>query len=217
MADTALQRKNMVESQVRPSDVTDRRITSAMLEIAREAFVPAAVKDLAYMDDALEVAPSRRILAPRTLARLLQLAKIEAGERVLDVGAAGGYTAAILARMCQEVVALESDAGLAALAKDALADARLSNVTVVTGELAAGHKHGALYDVIVIEGAVEAVPATLIEQLATGGRLVAIESTSVASRAIVLTRLDTGTARRVAFDAAAAHLPGFDRPKAFVF
>lgn len=215
MSNSTLQRKNMVESQVRPSDVTDRRITAAMLDVAREAFVPPAFKSLAYMDGEPEVAPSRRMLAPRTLARLLQLASIEAGDRVLDIGAATGYCAAVIDRLAQEVVALEHDPALAEAAKTALAEA--SKVKVVTGDLASGHKPGALYDVIVIEGAVETIPESLLEQLGFGGRLVAIEVAGGLSRAVLITRTQTAYNRRVGFDATAPRLPGFQKPKAFVF
>lgn len=217
MSETTLQRLNMVESQVRPSDVTDRRITAAMLDVAREAFVPAASKPLAYMDDALEVAPSRRIMAPRPFARLLQLAAIEASDRVLDVGTATGYSAAILARLSGSVVGLESDVALADTAKAALAEAKVANVKVVTGELTQGYKPGALYDVIVIEGAVEEIPASLKEQLDFGGRLVAIVASGGLSRAMLISRTKAGFASRIAFDAAAPRLTAFDKPKAFVF
>jgi protein-L-isoaspartate(D-aspartate) O-methyltransferase len=217
MADITLQRKNMVESQVRPSDVTDRRITAAMLDVARETFVPDTVKPLAYMDDSLEVAPSRRIMAPRTFARLLQLASIEVSDNVLDVGAAGGYSAAVLSRLSHKVVALEQDSGLAASAKTALAAAGAQNVTVVSGDLAAGHPPGAAYDVIVIEGQVEVIPQSLIDQLGVGGRLVAIVSDGGAPQAVLLKKSQSGIARRIGFDAAAPRLPGFDKPKSFVF
>ena len=110
MADITLQRKNMVESQVRPSDVTDRRITSAMQDIARETFVPPGLADVAYMDDPLTVAPGRTLLAPRTFARLLQLADVQDVDKVLIVGALHGYSAAIISRLAGKVVALEADA-----------------------------------------------------------------------------------------------------------
>lgn len=217
MADITLQRKNMVESQVRPSDVTDRRITAAMLDVAREAFVPDAVKPLAYMDDAIEVAPSRRMMAPRTFARLLQLASIELSDNVLDVGCAGGYSAAVLSRLSHKVIALEQDAALAGLAKTALAAAGAQNVTVVSGELASGHAPAAAYDVIVIEGQVEVIPETLLAQLGVGGRLVAIVGDGGAPQAVLIKKSHSGLARRVGFDASAPRLPGFEKPKSFVF
>ena len=216
MADSALQRKNMVESQIRPSDITDRRITSAMTDIAREPFLPQGLdKTLAYMDGAIPTGGGRAMLAPRTLARLLQLADIDAGDKVLIAGAGTGYATAIAARMSKSVVALESDEALAAIAASALAGQ--ANVEFVKGELTAGHAAGAPYDVILIEGAVEDVPEALIGQLGQGGRLAAIEQGQGMGRAIVLTKSAGAVSKRVAFDAAATLLPGFVRPKGFVF
>jgi protein-L-isoaspartate(D-aspartate) O-methyltransferase len=206
----------MVESQIRPSDITDRRITSAMTDIAREPFLPQGLdKTLAYMDGAIPTGGGRAMLAPRTLARLLQLADIDAGDKVLIAGSGTGYATAIAARMSKSVVALESDEALAAIAASALSGQ--ANVKFVKGELTAGHAAGAPYDVILIEGAVEDVPEALIGQLGQGGRLVAIEQGQGMGRAIVLTKSAGAVSKRVAFDAAAALLPGFVRPKGFVF
>lgn len=216
MADSALQRKNMVESQVRPSDVTDRRITAAMQDIAREKFLPAGVdKTLAYMDVELPVGGGRALMAPRTLARLLQLAAIEAEDKVLIVGALTGYSAAILARMAKNIVALESDPAFAKAARETLAANQ--NVEVVQGDLAQGHAAGAPYDAIIIEGCVEDVPDALISQLGQGGCLVAVEARAGLGQAIVITKTSLAASRRTAFDAGAATLPGFAKPAGFVF
>ncbi len=217
MADIELQRKNMVESQVRPSDVTDRRIMSAMLALPRERFVPAEVAGLAYMDEAVPVGPGRGLMAPRDFARLVQLAEVEATDRILAVGVWCGYSAAVLARLGREVVALESDPEAAAQIKPLLDGLGVGNVTAVSGPLAAGWSAGALYDVILIEGAVDAVPEALISQLAAGGRLVAVERDAGVGRAVVLRKTGDLAARRVAFEAAAPALPGFERPVGFVF
>ncbi len=216
MADSALQRKNMVESQIRPSDITDRRITLAMSDIAREPFLPQGLdQTLAYMDGAIALGTGRAMLPPRTLARLLQRAAIGAGDKMLIVGAASGYSAAIAARMAKSVTALESDAALYAIATSTLAGA--GNVAAVTGDLTAGHAAGAPYDVILIDGAVEDVPEALIGQLGQGGRLVTIEAGAGIGRAIVLTKSAAAVSKRIAFDAAGPVLPGFARAKGFVF
>lgn len=218
MADSALQRKNMVESQVRPSDVTDRRITAAMQDIAREAFVPAEAKALAYMDGAVPVSAHRAMLAPRTFARLMQLANVSAGDAVLVVGALTGYAAAVLARMAKSVVALEADESLASAARSTLSSLGAANVTVVTGALEAGHAAKAPYDVIFVEGSIEIVPEALVSQLGQGGRLVAIERAGQGlGAASVLTKTGSVVSRRVAFEAAAPALPGFALPKGFEF
>jgi len=218
MTDTALQRKNMVESQVRPSDVTDRRITAAMQDLPREDFVPAAVKPLAYMDEPIAVAPGRSLMAPRTFARLLQLADVDASDKVLIVGALTGYSAAVVARFAAQVVALESDAALAAAAKLALG---AKNATVASGPLTEGWLAAAPFDVIIIEGGFELLPPQLLGQLSPAGRLVGIDVSGGVGRAVSIETVgakdNVTTSRRVAFEAAAVCLPGFARSSAFQF
>ncbi|MEQ1651290.1 MAG: protein-L-isoaspartate O-methyltransferase [Hyphomicrobium sp.] len=221
MSNSALQRKNMVESQVRPSDVTDRRITTAMQDVAREKFVPPALASLAYMDDPLAVAPGRSLMAPRTFARLLQLADVQQTDKVLIVGALSGYSAVVMAAMARDIVALDADAGFAAAAKTALSERSVTNVTLATGALESGWAANAPYDVIFVEGGLERVPDALTAQLAATGRMVGIENSGGVGRAVVLQKTGaTGAetlSRRVAFEASAACLPGFERAKAFAF
>src|SRR5204862_3913497 len=144
MTDSKQQRINMVESQVRPSDVTDRRIIRAMLEVPREAFVPQSLQALAYMDEAVPAAesaggrPGRCLLAPRTLAKLMQLAEVGPGAVVLDVGCATGYSTAVLARLAKAVVAVEVDAALAARATQTLRRLGVGNAAVIEGALEKG-------------------------------------------------------------------------------
>ena len=218
MADSALQRKNMVESQVRPSDVTDRRIMAAMQDIARERFVPEGQRSLAYMDEAIPFGGGRGLLAPRIFARLVQLGNIGASDRVLDVGCLTGYSAAVLGRLAGHITALESDAGLARIAQIELAAKTAANVDVVTSALAAGHAVGAPYDVIIVEGGTERMPEALTDQLAPGGRLVAIEASGRRlGQAVIITKSASGLTKRVAFEASGFLLPGFEKPAAFTF
>lgn len=221
MVDIALQRKNMVESQVRPSDVTDRRITGAMQDVPRERFVPAALASLAYMDEALTVSPGRSLMAPRTFARLLQLGDVRDGDKVLIVGALQGYSAAVIARLAREVVALDCDGAAGTASKALLAERGVSNVTIVTGPLERGWTAGAPYDLIFVEGAVPEIPKALSDQLAEHGRMVAIEAAAGMGRAVVVSKVGGKDAsmlsRRVAFEAAASGLPGFELPKVFKF
>lgn len=222
MADVALQRKNMVESQVRTNDVTDRRIIRAMRDVPREAFVPTALKPLAYIDEALTLAgpkdgaPARGMMAPRVLAKLLQLAEIGTGDVVLDVGAATGYSTAVIGRLAQTVVALESDAAMVETATKALEGLGADNIAVVTGDLEVGYPSEGPYDAIVVEGEVEEIPAGLLDQLKDGGRLVAIQA-GVPGRAILWRRAGRSFDRRVEFAAAATALPGFATKREFVF
>lgn len=216
----ALQRKNMVDSQVRPSDIADRRLLRVLAEVPREAFVPASQRTLAYMDGPLMLdagAPGearRTLLAPRVFAKLVDLATIGPTDLVLDVGCAMGYSSAVLAGLARAVVALESDAMLAAEARARLA-ARALDVAVVTGELAHGHPNGAPYDAIVLEGGVAEVPAALLDQLADGGRLVAVVTNDGQGRATLWRRAGEVIGRAQAFDAPAPALPGFSKPAAF--
>jgi len=155
MIDFAAARRHMVDGQVRTADVTDLRILSAMLEIPRERFLPAESAGLAYLDLEFPVARNRRLLTPMVLARLIHVADIGSTDRVLDVGCATGYGAAVLSRVAGQVTALEEDAGLAGAARTALAGE--PNVSLASGPLAAGWPQGGPYDVILLEGATEKI------------------------------------------------------------
>jgi protein-L-isoaspartate(D-aspartate) O-methyltransferase len=221
MADFAEQRRNMVESQLRTSDVTDRRILAAMLDVPREAFVPPHLRALAYMDGDIRlpaaqgVRGARTMLAPRTFARLIDLARIERGDVVLDVGSASGYSAAVLGRLAETVVALENEPDLVASSAKAFNDLSADNVAVVQGPLAAGWPSAGPYAVIVLEGSVAEVPGALLNDLKDGGRLVGVQSDGAVSRAVVYTRSADCFDMRVAFDVAAPPLPGFEKAPVF--
>ncbi|MCB1547064.1 MAG: protein-L-isoaspartate O-methyltransferase [Hyphomicrobiaceae bacterium] len=223
MVDAAEQRRNMVDSQLRPSDVTDRRIIRAMLEIPRENFSPSAMRALAYMDEDLVVqagdrdAPMRHVLAPRTQALLLQLAQIESGDLVLDVGCATGYSTAIAARLADSVVAVEQDARLVERASALLSTLGIDNAAILAGPLNEGMAGQGPYDVIVLNGAVEVIPESLFAQLKPGGRLVAVLIEGRRSRAVVATRRGGKTDVRATRDLSAPSLTGFQKAAGFVF
>jgi protein-L-isoaspartate(D-aspartate) O-methyltransferase len=217
MADFTLQRTNMVESQVRPSDITDRRIIRAMLDVPREQFCPAANSATAYMDLDVKVTPTRYLTATRVLAKLIQGLDLTEADHVLHVGAATGYTSVILARLAAKVTALEVDPGLAAVLTRNLNDYDLKSVTAVTGPLGAGHAAAAPYDAILIDGAIADAPQSLLDQLRDGGRLVGVLGTGRVGRITRWQRRGTAIDTRVIGDAGAPLLPGFDRVAAFVF
>jgi protein-L-isoaspartate(D-aspartate) O-methyltransferase len=222
MTDFKQQRLNMVESQVRPSDVTDRRIIRAMLEVPREAFAPRAALAIAYMDAALPVLAraagrqARYLLAPRTFAKLVQLAGIEPHHVVLDVGCATGYSTAVLARLAKSVVALEVDQVLWSQAGRSLRQLGVGNAVVVEGPLTAGSAAHAPYDAIFLNGAVPEVPQALLDQLRDGGRLVGVLAAGDFGRAQVWRRTGGVFDAMPAFDAGAVPLPGFARKAEFV-
>lgn len=213
-------RVKMVDGQLRTTDVTDTRILAAMLEVPREEFVPAARRPLAYIDEDIEIAdgrPGRFLMRASPFAKLVQLADVRAGDLVLDVGAGTGYSSAVLARIAGFVVALESDSTLAAEATRILSAQGCENVSVVEGELPAGHAAQAPYDVILIEGAVDEVSPALFDQLKDGGRLVAVVGEGNSGRATIWIKDGGLVSSRSAFNAAVPPFAAFRRAPEFVF
>jgi len=214
-------RQKMVDGQVRPSDVTDVRIIDAMLAVPREAFVPEAKRALAYLDLDLDVseggAAPRFLIKPVVLAKMLQAAEIKETDRVLVVGCATGYAAAVIAQFTTQVTATECDSALAAKAGAALAANGCGNVAVRTAAGAEGDPANGPYDVIVLNGATEVVPERLFAQLRNGGRLVGVFAMSRPARATLVTSSHSDFGHRALFDAAAPVLPGMERVPAFVF
>ena len=216
MSDYSLQRFNMVETQVRPNDVTDPRIHVAMNEIPRERFVPTAKHAFAYADLPIEVAPGRFLPDPRTFAKLLQLAGIRASDSVLDVACATGYSTAVIARLAKWVTALEQDADLVRIASELVRASGVTNATVVQGGLTEGCKQRAPFDVIFINGAIETVPETLLAQLAERGRLAVVRH-GAPGRAQLFVREKGRVGSRDDFDSATPLLAGFRKTVGFVF
>jgi protein-L-isoaspartate(D-aspartate) O-methyltransferase len=208
----------MVDGQVRIADVTDRALLDAMLEVPRERFAPGEAA-LAYLDLDLPVGSggARRLLKPMVLAKMLQALDLTAGEKVLDVGCATGYGAALMARLAGEVIALEQDDSLLAKAKAAFAASGIANVRAVQGRLTDGCKAESPYDAILVEGCIEIEPETLCAQLADGGRLICIQGAGPAAKALIYRRDGDDITGRAVFDANAAVLPGFARAPSFVF
>jgi protein-L-isoaspartate(D-aspartate) O-methyltransferase len=208
-------RQAMVSNQLRTNAVNDARVVEAMARVPREDYLPAEHRAIAYRDTLLPLAGGRRHNSPLATGRLITEAKVRKGDHVLLIGAAGGYSAAVLAALGATVTALEEDAGLATAAREALAGN--AAVTVAKGPLAAGWAAGAPYDLLVVDGAVEHIPDTLIRQLKPGARAVA----GIVDRGV--TRLAAGRRTEGGFglvdfaDAECAVLPGFSTPKTFQF
>jgi protein-L-isoaspartate(D-aspartate) O-methyltransferase len=207
----------MVNGQLRTGDVVDQEVLAAFLDVPRERFVAPGFVALAYLDRETPAlgAKTRRLLPPLTLARMLQAAGVKAGDRALDVGGGSGYGAAILDFMGAKVVALESDPGAAAAAREALSGRE--NVRVVEGPLDAGAKHLGPFDVIVVEGAFRVSPDALLAQLADGGRLVGIDAIMGATQAALYEKRAGAVSRRALFETAASTLDGFQPGVSFAF
>lgn len=213
---SASARFNMIEAQIRTSNVTDPRILAALDAVARERFVPAASRALAYADVPVPVAPGRFLLDPRSFAKLVQLAEVKADDKILDVGCATGYSSAVLGRLGGSVVALEQDADLVRIATETLAGA-IGRVTVTRGALIEGFAGEAPYDVIFVNGAIEQPPETLLSQLAEGGRLVAVLRERAHGRAQLFLKEHGVIGQRPDFDADVPLLAGFKKATGFIF
>ena len=207
-------RRAMVASQLRTTGVNDPAVLAAMGAVPRERFVPADRISTAYADALIPLKPGRDLNPPMALGKLLTEARPMPGERALVVGAATGYAAAVLAHMVGAIVAGEDDEELLALAATALAG---TPVKLVAGPLARGCKKSAPYDLILVDGAVETVPKALIDQLAEGGRLAAALIEDGVTRLCVGRKAGDGFGMHAFSDAAAAILPGFEKPRAFTF
>lgn len=218
MMDYAAARLNMVESQVRPNRVTDPRIVLAMLELPREKFLPENLRGVAYVDEDVHIGNGRYLTEPMVLARLAQAAAIRESDSVLEIGSGTGYGAAVLSRLAGKVVALESDPSLVKKANAILTELGVKNVTVAEGPMEQGWPRHAPYDAIIFSGGVEFIPQAVMDQLAEGGRLLAVVGPpGEASRATLTSRIGGMVSTRVIFDAASPILPGLRRDPGFVF
>ncbi|MCB2095165.1 MAG: protein-L-isoaspartate O-methyltransferase [Rhodobacteraceae bacterium] len=215
MPDFAARRTMMVDTQVRPSDVTKFPVIEAMLRVRREAFVPTPRREAAYVGENLDIGAGRVILEPRTLAKMLDALDIQRTDVVLDIGCGLGYSTAVIARLADAVVAVEEDAALAAQAQTRLSDEGTDNAAVIEGALAAGAPRHGPYDVIVIEGAVEQVPEAILEQLKEGGRIACLFMENALGMCRIGQKIDGRLAWRFAFNASAPILPGFSRQDGF--
>ncbi|KPP86144.1 MAG: protein-L-isoaspartate(D-aspartate) O-methyltransferase [Rhodobacteraceae bacterium HLUCCO07] len=216
MTDFAMRRTMMVDTQVRPSDVTKYPIIDALLSVPREMFVPLDKRELAYMGEHIEIGKNRVILDPRTLAKMLDALDIQRDELVLDIGAGLGYSSAVLARMAEAVVAVEEQKPLAKEAQSNLVEAGADNVVMHEGPLTEGAAQHGPYDVILLEGAVACLPDGLIDQLKDGGRMAVLFDGEFGTGQVRIGyKLDGRMNWRVAFDAGAPVLPGFEKHVAF--
>ncbi|WP_417241595.1 protein-L-isoaspartate O-methyltransferase family protein [Celeribacter sp.] len=208
-------RTTMVDTQVRPSDVTKFPIIQSMLTVPREAFVPAAKRDAAYVGEHLDLGNGRVVLDPRVLAKMLDELDIQSDELVLDLGAGLGYSSAVIAHMAEAVIAVEEDADMAAAAANNLMEAGVDNVVVETAVLADGAPQHGPYDVVILQGGVETLPDAILSQVKSGGRIACIFLDGALGIMKLGYNIDGEINWRASFNATAPVLPGFEAKKAF--
>jgi protein-L-isoaspartate(D-aspartate) O-methyltransferase len=216
-------RTHMVESQILPNKVTDHRLISALSSVPRECFVPESRQGTAYIDEDLEIGPGRYLMEPMVFAKLVEAAGISESDTVLDVGCGTGYSTAILSHLAGTVIGLEGNPELAESARRSLIELGIDNAVLEQADLVRGYPDQAPYEVILVGGSVAEVPRSLLDQLADGGRLLAVVSERLRSErshfgtAMVFTRVGDAIGSRALFDAAVPPIPGFEKEAGFVF
>ena len=215
MTDYKTRRKIMVDTQIRPSDVTKFPIIDAFLFVPREKFVPDGKREAAYIGENFQIGQSRVILEPRTLAKLLEALDINNDELVLDIGTGLGYSSAVISLVAEVVIAVEDDSSLASEAEEILSEIGADNVVVEINKLEEGAPEHGPYDVIIIQGGVEEIPGSILKQLKNGGRVGAIFIEKGLSTAKIGFKLNDKINWRYSFNAAAPVLPGFFKQKDF--
>lgn len=214
----ATMRAAMIDSQLRPTGVTDPRVLAAFASVPRELFVPERLRGHAYLDEDIALDGGRGLMEPLVFGNLVMRAELRVQDRVLLIGLGGGYEAAVLARLAGEVVAVETMPTLVVHAMEALAAARIGNVSIVSGPLTEGDPGHAPYDVLFLNGAADLVPKALVDQLAEGGRFAGVLRDGMGVTRAAAGRKASGVLSTHAFfDAGVAPLPGFERPRGFRF
>ena len=216
MTDYKMRRQIMVDTQVRPSDVTKFPIIDALLNVPREKFVPDGKREAAYIGENLSIGPNRVILEPRTLAKLLDVLDIKNNELVLDIGSGLGYSSAVISRMAELVIAVEQDKGFATEAEEILSEVGADNVVVQVNKLEDGAPQHGPYDVIILQGGVEEIPLSILNQLKNGGRIGAVFIEEGLGTARIGYKLKDNVNWRYSFNASVPILEGFLKQKDFV-
>ena len=215
MTNFTARRTMMVDTQVRPSDVTKFPIIDAMLSVPREVYVPATMQEAAYIGENLDIAAGRVVLEPRTFGKMLDALMIDVDDVVLDIACGLGYSTAVLAQMCDFVVAVEDDDARAVQAQETLSAQGVDNAAVMTGPLAEGSAKSGPYDIIMVQGAVHTVPDALLDQLREGGRIACIFAEDALGVVRIGLKIDGTVNWRFAFNAGAPVLTGFEKQAAF--
>ena len=215
MTDFKMRRQIMVDTQIRPSDVTKFPIIDAFLSVPREKFVPDGKREAAYIGENFQIGQSRVILDPRTLAKLLEALDVQKDELVLDIGTGLGYSSAVISLIAEVVIAVEDDSSLASEAEEILSEIGADNVVVQVSKLIDGAPEHGPYDVVILQGGVEEIPSSILKQLKNGGRVGAIFIEEGLGTAKIGFKLHDKINWRYSFNAAAPILTGFFKQKDF--
>ena len=210
-----MRRQIMVDTQIRPSDVTKFPIIDAFLSVPREKFVPDGKREAAYIGENFQIGQSRVILDPRTLAKLLEALDVQKDELVLDIGTGLGYSSAVISLLAEVVVAVEEDSSLASESEEILSEIGADNVVVQVSKLKDGAPEHGPYDVVILQGGVEEIPGSILKQLKNGGRVGAIFIEEGLGTAKIGFKLRDKINWRYSFNAAAPILKGFFKQKDF--
>jgi len=211
------QKAAMIAGQIRPNRVSNPKVLEAFETTPRDAFVPKALREVAYLDEDLEIAPGRYLMEPMVLARLINLAGVTKEDVVLDIGCGTGFTTALLSRLASVVVGLEENKELMERAGEILADLEIENAAVIEGKLNEGCPRQGPYQVIIIGGAVEEIPGAILDQLADGGRLVTVLEKDGVGCGHLVQRVGKTFSGQDHFDASLPPLPGFEKAQKFTF
>ncbi len=206
----------MVDTQIRPSDVTKFPVIDAMLSVPREVFVPASKREAAYIGENIELGGGAVVLEPRTLAKMLDALDVQPDEVVLDLACGLGYSTAVLARLADFVVGIEADESRAEEAQALLSEHGVDNAAVMAGNPAEGAAKSGPYDVVIVQGAVEHLPESIILQIKEGGRIACLFAEGALGVVRVGYKIDGRMNWRFAFNAGAPVVPGFEKHSAFV-
>ncbi|MBP0483374.1 protein-L-isoaspartate O-methyltransferase family protein [Sagittula salina] len=217
MSDYATRRRMMVDTQVRPSDVTEFPIIDAMLTVPREAFVPRDRIEAAYAGEDVDLGGGRVLLDPRVFAKMLEALDLSNGDLVLDLGAGYGYSSAVIARIAEAVVAVEDDPDRIGEAQALLTEHGADNVILQEAALTEGAAEHGPYDAIILEGGAEVLPEALGAQLKEGGRMVVIFMDGALGRVKIGRKIDGEMTWRFVFNATAPMVAGFEKTEEFAF
>ncbi len=216
--DTELARFNMIEQQIRPWDVLDKRVLATLAQVPREQFVAPEQRNLAFSDLALPIGFGETMLAPVVEGRLLQAANPQPQERVLEIGTGSGFFTACLTHLARSVVSVDIHPEFTARAAERLAELGIERVLLETGDAARGWAPAERFDVIILTGAVAQLPDSFRQQLNIGGRLIAIVGHEPIMSAVRVTRrAEAEFSQEALFETRTRYLHGAEPRPAFQF